>query len=128
MNRTMLFMLVIGVLIFAGCRETDENREYYLRGLRAEQNMQYEDAITHYAKALTFDLQDELTWHAKGRCHLLLAMSSYFLFEESENRNLQIEGNLSKAGDCFRRAEQWGYTTSIKTDTLFIKLQEKFSN
>lgn len=125
MYKNVILILVIGIVLLAGCQKPDETEGYYIKGLKAEQDMQYEMAIAHYAKALTFNRQDALTWYAKGRTHMLLAMSDYFMNESSDETTTHIKGNLSKAQDCFRRAQQWGYTSSIEVDTLQVKLQEE---
>ncbi len=124
MNKIIILVLVTSILLLAGCKDTDENRQYFYKGFKAEEDMQYDIAISHYAKALSFDMQDAVSWYSKGRCHLLLAMTEYFMNEDTELRNGRIKGNLSKAQDCFRRAQQWGYRNSAEVDTLNIKLQE----
>ncbi|MCF7913300.1 MAG: hypothetical protein K9M99_12285 [Candidatus Cloacimonetes bacterium] len=126
MYKYVIMIVIVSIMLLAACQKTDETEGYYIRGMKAEQDMQYETAIAHYAKALTFNRQDALTWYAKGRSHLLLAMSDYFLNEANEERTMRIQGNLSKARDCFRRAQQWGYTSSAELDTLQVRLQEKF--
>ena len=125
MYKNVILILVIGIVLLVGCQKNDETAGYYIKGVKAEHDMQYEEAIAYYARALTFNRQDALTWYAKGRSHLLLAMSEYFMQEPSDATTTQIKGNLSKAQDCFRRAQQWGYTASIEVDTLQVKLQEK---
>ncbi len=124
MYKIIILSLIISILLLAGCKDPDENRQYYFKGFKAEQDMQYDTAISYYAKALSFDMQDAVSWHSKGRCHLLLVMTQYFMEEDTELRDGRIKGNLSKAQDCFRRAQQWGYNQSAKADTLNIKLQE----
>jgi tetratricopeptide (TPR) repeat protein len=124
MNKYAIMIVIVSIILLAGCQKTDETEGYYIRGMKAEQDMQYETAIAHYAKALTFNRQDALTWYAKGRSHLLLAMSDHFMNDDSDEKTMRIKGNLSKAQDCFRRAQQWGYTASIELDTLQVKLQE----
>jgi len=66
MYKNVILILVIGIVLLAGCQKPDETEGYYIKGLKAEQDMQYEMAIAHYAKALTFNRQDALTWYAKG--------------------------------------------------------------
>lgn len=128
MNKNVILIVVLFIALLAGCHKAEESEGYYIRGMKAEQDMQYETAIAHYARALTFNRQDALTWYAKGRSHLLLAMSDYFMNETSNERTMRIKGNLSKAKDCFRRAQQWGYTASVELDTLQVKLQENLIN
>jgi tetratricopeptide (TPR) repeat protein len=127
MKKIMAGFFLAALLMTFGCREKDENREFYFRGVKAEHQMQYDKAIELYAKALTYNRQDAISWNAKGRCHLLLVMSSYFLAEDSSVREVRIKGNLSKAQDCFRRAQQWGYSNSAETDLLEATLQEFFN-
>jgi len=125
MYKNAILIVVISIVLFAGCQKPDETEGYYIKGLKAEQDMQYEMAIANYAKALTFNRQDALTWYAKGRTHMLLAMSDYFMLEPSDEVTTGIKGNLSKAQSCFSRAQQWGYTSSIEVDTLQVKLQKE---
>lgn len=124
--KLLILLIVTCLMLLSGCRETSENQEYYYSGIRAEHQMKYSQAIEHYAKALTYNRQDAVTWNAKGRCHLLLAMQSYFLEQESNVREVRIKGNLSKAQDCFRRALQWGYTPSADIDSLKVHLDNFF--
>jgi len=126
MKRILIISLIIIIFCLAACKKQSENEQYYFRGVKAERSMNYEGAIAHYAKALTFNRQDAISWFAKGRCHLLLAMSENFLLTNEEIKISRIKSNLSKADDCFRRAQQWGYRTTAESDTLYKKLQKKF--
>lgn len=124
MYKNAILIIVFGIIVLTGCQKQDDSNRFYFEGIKAEQNMQYEAAIASYAKALTYNRQDATAWYAKGRTHLLMAMTDYFMQDPGDETTNHIKGNLSKAQDCFRRAQQWGYTASIEVDTLQVKLQE----
>lgn len=128
MDKIIIILAILSIILLSGCHEPSENEQYYYRGVKAEHEMQYDVAIEHYAKALTFNRQDPHSWYAKGRCHLLLAVHSYFMEEPGNLREVRIQGNLTKADDCFRRAAQWGYPATASSDTLRVKLNDFFSN
>jgi len=124
--KKMIVLIILVFLIIMGCEKKNEGDNYYVQGIKAEQNMQYETSISLFAKSLQFNREDAVTWYAKGRNHLLLAMQIALVDSVSDVQNVRILGNMSKATECFKRAHQWGFHSSAEVDSLQIWLGKKF--
>ncbi|MCF7921004.1 MAG: hypothetical protein K9N06_13980 [Candidatus Cloacimonetes bacterium] len=122
MRRILISILVLLGLFMVGCKEQSEGDKYYIQGIKAEQNMQYETAISSFARSLQFNREDAVTWYAKGRCHLLLLMQMSLVDSVSAERDVKIMGNMNKARECFKRSDQWGFQTSSEVDSLQVWL------
>lgn len=122
MKSKLVMIVILTGLFLLGCKETNESEKYKAAGIKAEQNMQYEEAISAYAKSLQFSREDAGTWYDKGRCHLLLAMQIALVDTVSVGRELKISGNMNTARECFKRSEQWGLQSSSAVDSLQVWL------
>lgn len=125
MRKVFILLLIAAGFIFNGCKEVEDSERFYLEGIKAEHNMDYDKAIGLYAKSLQYNREDPITWYAKGRCHLLLTMQTALVDSADSQREIKLMGNLSKAGDCFKRSRQWGYRPSSEVDSLKIWLNRR---
>ena len=126
MRKVITVLSIAIILLIVGCEKKSEGDSYYVKGIKAEQNMQYEMSISHFAKSLQFNREDAVTWYAKGRNHLLLSMQIALVDSVSDVQNVRIMGNMSKANECFKRAQQWGFRSSGEIDSLQIWLGDRF--
>lgn len=125
MTRKFILFLVL-IVVIIGCEKTSEFDKYYKLGIRAEHQLQYDKAISYYAKALQYNREAPSPWYAKGRCHLLLLMQTALTDSATMERNIKISSNLSKARECFKRSEQWGLIPSAEVDSIQVRLERRF--